>query len=150
MINIRIRMLECLKKMTVKQVIACTFVETLFIIMVGIIVSVVIPEFRVLRVDFIFVVVVVNFFELLSVIKEMFFHNKNISEILYWSKFVVLSLISVFYLIILVEFRQLDELMFYFSNLKFTLILTMILILGLDLTIDKIDEIELQESNTMK
>lgn len=150
MINIRIRMLECLKKMTVKQVIACTFVETLFIIMVGIIVSVVIPEFRVLRVDFIFVVVVVNFFELLSVIKEMFFHNKNISEILYWSKFVVLSLISVFYLMILVEFRQLDELMFYFSNLKFTLILTMILILGLDLTIDKIDEIELQESNTMK
>lgn len=150
MINIRIRMLECLKKMTVKQVIACTFVETLFIIMVGIIVSVVIPEFRVLRVDFIFVVVVVNFFELLSVIKEMFFHNKNISEILYWSKFVVLSLISVFYLIILVEFRQLDELMFYFSNLKFTLILTMILILGLDLTIDKIDEIELQESNMMK
>lgn len=150
MINIRIRMLECLKKMTVKQVIACTFVETLFIIMVGIIVSVVIPEFRVLRVDFIFVVVVVNFFELLSVIKEMFFHNKNISEILYWSKFVVLSLISVFYLMILVEFRQLDELMFYFSNLKFTLILTMILILGLDLTIDKIDEIELQESNMMK
>lgn len=150
MINIRSRMLECLKKMTVKQVIACTFVETLFIIMVGTIVSVVIPEFRVLRVDFIFVVVVVNFFELLSVIKEMFFHNKNISEILYWSKFVVLSLISVFYLMILVEFRQLDELMFYFSNFKFTLILTMLLILGLDLTIDKIDEIELQESNMMK
>lgn len=150
MINIRSRMLEFFKKMKVRQVIACTFVETLFIIMLGIVVSVVIPEFEVLRVDFIVLVIVVNFFELLSVIKEMFFQNKKISELLYWAKFSVISSISVLYLMILCEFRQLEDFMFYFANLKLTLILTMILILGLDLTIDKIDEIGLEESNMIK
>ena len=150
MMNIRSRILEFYKKMTVKQVLACTFVETLFIIMIGVILSVVIPEFEILRMDFVFIVVAINFFEMLSVIREMFFEHENISEMLYWTKFSFFSAISILYLMLVLEFRQLGGITVYFANLKVTLVLTMVLILGMDLIIDKIDELQIEESNMSK
>lgn len=150
MMNIRSRILEFYKKMSVKQVLACTFVETLFIIMIGVIVSVVIPQFEILRMDFVFIVVAINFFEMLSVIREMFSEHKNISETLYWTKFSFFSAISILYLMLVLEFRQLGGITVYFANLKVTLVLTMVLILGMDLIIDKIDELQIEESNMSK
>lgn len=150
MMHIRSRILEFYKKMSVKQVLACTFVETLFIIMIGVIVSVVIPQFEILRMDFVFIVVAINFFEMLSVIREMFSENKNISEMLYWTKFSFFSIISILYLMLILEFRQLGGIIVYFANLKVTLVLTMVLILGMDLIIDKIDELQIEESNISK
>lgn len=145
MASIRSRVLEIYKKMTVKQVVACTFVETLFIIMIGVIVSVVIPEFEVLRMDFVFVVIFVNLFEMISVIKEMLYHNEELYEILYWTKFFVFSVISICYFITLFEFRQLKEILTYFADFKITSILTMVLIVGVDLTIDKINGMQLEK-----
>lgn len=150
MMHIRSRILEFYKKMSVKQVLACTFVETLFIIMIGVIVSVVIPQFEILRMDFVFIVVAINFFEMLSVIREMFSENKNVSEMLYWTKFSFFSIISILYLMLVLEFRQLGGITVYFANLKVTLVLTMVLILGMDLIIDKIDELQIEESNISK
>lgn len=150
MMHIRSRILKFYKKMTVKQVFACTFVETLFAIMIGVIISVVIPQFEVLRLDFIFIIVAINFFEMLSVIREMFSENQNISEILYWIKFSFFSIISIIYLMLLLEFRQLGGLIVYFANFKITLILTMVLILGIDLIIDKNDKLQFEESNISK
>lgn len=150
MMHIRSRILEFYKKMSVRQVLACTFVETLFIIMIGVIVSVVIPQFEILRMDFVFIVVAINFFEMLSVIREMFSENKNISEMLYWTKFSFFSIISILYLMLILEFRQLGGIIVYFANLKVTLVLTMVLILGMDLIIDKIDELQIEESNISK
>lgn len=145
MASIRSRVLELYKKMTVKQVIACTFVETLFIIMIGVIVSVVIPEFEVLRMDFVFVIIFVNLFEMISVIKEMYYQNDELYEILYWTKFFVFSVISICYLVTLFEFRQLNEILTYFADFKITSILTMLLIIGVDLTVDKINNIQLEK-----
>lgn len=145
MASIRSRVLELYKKMTVKQVIACTFVETLFIIMIGVIVSVVIPEFEVLRMDFVFVIIFVNLFEMISVIKEMYYQNDELYEILYWTKFSVFSVISICYLVTLFEFRQLNEILTYFADFKITSILTMLLIIGVDLTVDKINNIQLEK-----
>lgn len=145
MASIRSRVLEIYKKMTVKQVVACTFVETLFIIMIGVIVSVVIPEFEVLRMDFVFVVIFVNLFEMISVIKEMLYHNEELYEILYWTKFFLFSVISICYFITLFEFRQLKEILTYFADFKVTSILTMVLIVGVDLTIDKINGMQLEK-----
>lgn len=145
MASIRSRVLEIYKKMTVKQVVACTFVETLFIIMIGVIVSVVIPEFEVLRMDFVFVVIFVNLFEMISVIKEMFYNNEELYEILYWTKFFLFSVISICYFITLFEFRQLKEILTYFADFKVTSILTMVLIVGVDLTIDKINGMQLEK-----
>ncbi len=145
MTSIRSRVLELYKKMTVKQVVACTFVETLFIIMIGVIVSVVIPQFEILRLDFVFVIVFVNLFEMTSVIKEMFYQNEEMYEILYWTKFSIFSLISIFYLLTLFEFRQLKEVLIYFANFKITSILTMLLIIGVDLTINKINGTQLEK-----
>ncbi len=145
MASIRSRVLEIYKKMTVKQVVACTFVETLFIIMIGVIVSVVIPEFEVLRMDFVFVVIFVNLFEMISVIKEMFYNNEELYEIFYWTKFFLFSVISICYFITLFEFRQLKEILTYFADFKVTSILTMVLIVGVDLTIDKINGMQLEK-----
>lgn len=145
MASIRSRVLEIYKKMTVKQVVACTFVETLFIIMIGVIVSVVIPEFEVLRMDFVFVVIFVNLFEMISVIKEMFYNNEELYEILYWTKFFLFSVISICYFITLFEFRQLKEILTYFADFKVTSILTMVLMVGVDLTIDKINGMQLEK-----
>ena len=150
MMHIRSRILEFYKKMSVKQVLACTFVETLFIIMIGVIVSVVIPQFEILRMDFVFIVVAINFFEMLSVIREMFSENKNVSEMFYWTKFSFFSIISILYLMLVLEFRQLGGITVYFANLKVTLVLTMVLILGMDLIIDKIDQLQIEESNISK
>lgn len=145
MASIRSRVLELYKKMTVKQVIACTLVETLFIIMIGVIVSVVIPEFEVLRMDFVFVIIFVNLFEMISVIKEMYYQNDELYEILYWTKFAVFSVISICYLVTFFEFRQLNEILTYFADFKITSILTMLLIIGVDLTLDKINNIQLEK-----
>lgn len=145
MASIRSRVLEIYKKMTVKQVVACTFVETLFIIMIGVIVSVVIPEFEVLRMDFVFVVIFVNLFEMISVIKEMFYNNEELYEIFYWTKFFLFSVISICYFITLFEFRQLKEILTYFADFKVTSILTMVLMVGVDLTIDKINGMQLEK-----
>lgn len=150
MMHIRSRILKFYKKMTVKQVLACTCVETLFAIMIGVIISVVIPQFEVLRLDFIFIIIAINFFEMLSVIREMFSEDKNISEALYWTKFTFFSIISILYLMLLLEFRQLGGITVYFANLKVTLILTMVLILGVDLIIDKNDELQFEKSNISK
>lgn len=150
MTGIRNRMLEFFDKMTLKQVIIYTFLEMIFFISLGFFVSIVIPEFKSIRYDYVLIVVAVDLFETVSIMKARVLQDGRMSEVLHWIKFSIFSTISILYLMIILEFRQIAEIKSYFANLDITLILIMILMLGVDLTIDKLNDMKLEEGKLVK
>lgn len=150
MIGIRNRMLEFFDKMTLKQVIIYTFLEMVFLILLGFFVSIVIPEFKSIRYDYVLIVVAVDLFETASIMKARVLQDGRMAEVLHWAKFSMFSIMSILYLVIILEFRQIEEIKAYFANLDITLILIMVLMLAVDLTIDKLNDMKLEEGKLVK
>lgn len=150
MTGIRNRMLEFFDKMTLKQVIIYTFLEMTSLILLGFFVSIVIPEFKSIRYDYVLIVVAVDLFETASIMKARVLQDGRMAEILHWAKFSMFSTISILYLVIILEFRQIAEIKTYFANLEITLILIMVLMLGIDLTIDKLNDMKIEEGKLVK
>ncbi len=141
MIYIKDQLLGFMRKLTLKKIVVYTMLETVIIIAIGSFLALVIPEFRILTADFIYVVVIVELFEMLSIINCTTVNEDSFAdETLHWLRFLIFTLVSFVYIFICLGLLPEKIYTNLFLNLKITSLLTMVLILGMDLTIDKIYE----------
>jgi len=141
MIYIREHLQIFMKSLTLKKIIIYTVLETAAIIAIGYFVTLFIPEFKTLTVDFICIIVIVDLFEMLSIIKHTLISEESYMDgVLHWVKFLVFTLASFVYILISLGLLPEDMYISLFFNLKITALLVMVLMLGTDLTIDKIHE----------
>ncbi|MGB5822853.1 MAG: hypothetical protein WBH44_02175 [Proteocatella sp.] len=141
MIYIRNQFVVFMKRLTLKKIVIYTTLETTTIIAMGYFLTLLIPEFRILTVDFICVIIIINLFEMLSVIKYTIVNEDSYQdEIIHWLKFFVFTSVSFAYILISLGLLPEEIYAELFFNLKTTSLLIMVLLLGLDLTLDKIYE----------
>lgn len=130
-----------IRKLSVRQIIIFTLVETIFHITAGLIISIVNTDMRAYIPDYIFVIITAELFEMISAVKKAITDkNGTIHEILFWIKFTMFALISYIYLMIILQipFAGFDASIF--SNLKLTSLIAMILMTGLDSALDYLYE----------
>lgn len=151
MIYIRDHLLVFMKSLTLKKIIIYTVLETAAILAMGYFLTLFIPEFKILTVDFICIIIIVDLFEMLSIIKYTLISEESyMDEVLDWIKFLIFTLASFVYILILLGLLPEDIYIGLFFNLKITALLVMVLILGTDLTIDKIHEYSKSEMTKME
>lgn len=134
-----------IRKLSIRQIIILTLVETIFLITAGLIMSFVNSDIRVYIPDYMFVIITAEVFEMISAVKKAI-ADKNgiIHKILFWSKLTMFALISYIYLMIILQIPFIDFEASVFSNLKLTSLITMILMAGLDSALDCIYEDDME------
>ena len=107
-----------IRKLSVRQIIIFTLVETIFLITAGLIISIVNTDMRAYIPDYIFVIITAELFEMISAVKKTITDkNGTIHEILFWIKFTMFALISYIYLMIILQIPFADFDASIFSNL---------------------------------
>ncbi|WP_028829503.1 hypothetical protein [Proteocatella sphenisci] len=128
-----------IKKLSIRQIVMYALMETILLLLFGIILSVININIKIYIPDYIFIIVTVEIFEMISAIKKTITVKKELFlEILFWLKFTIFSVISYIYILIILQMPLFDTQLFLFNNLKFTTLITMVLMAGLDSLLDLI------------
>jgi len=132
-----------IRKLSIRQIVMYALMETILLLLVGMFLTVINTNIKIYLPDYIFIIVTVEIFEMISAIKKTNQIKSHIFfETMFWLKFTIFSVISYIYIIIILQIPLFENKLFLFNNLKFTTLITMLLMVGLDFVLDLLYENE--------